>query len=223
MPLIFDKKEAAFSLGIWRMDEEPDEMLKTGIISSKDAERVHSFQSSARRKEWICTRLLLAGLMPAMNLSIEYDDKGKPHLRNSISDKEVQQFHISVSHTKNYVAVIVSEKYPVAIDIELLHPRIEKIAYKFISDEEMKYLPADNPLQQYYLIWSAKECLFKMHGRGEMLFKEHLFVHPFEFSPDKGEMTATIRKDNLLKTYSLNYQFYDELLLVYSLAKEANE
>jgi 4'-phosphopantetheinyl transferase len=215
MPSIFYKKEAAFSLGIWRMDEEPANMLKMGVLSAKDVEHVKSFQSIARKKEWVCTRFLLAEMMPGMNLSIDYDENGKPHLRNSISEEKT--FHISVSHTKNYVAVIVSEKNAVAIDVELLHPRIEKIAYKFISDEEMKYLPADNPLQHYYLVWSAKECLFKMHGRGEMLFKENLLVKPFEISTE-GTLSAKIKKDNLDKDFVLKYEFLNDLLLVYVIA-----
>jgi 4'-phosphopantetheinyl transferase len=219
MPVILTKQGKDFQLGIWRMDEAPDEMLNTGILSQKDVQRVHSFRSTVRKKEWICTRLLLAEIMLGLNLSIEYDDNGKPHLRSTKSDTEVFQYHISVSHTKKYVAVIVSEKSPVAIDIELLHPRIEKIAYKFISDEEMKYMPADNPLQHYYLVWSAKECLFKLYGRGEMLFKEHLFVNPFQFSPDAGKMKAAIAKDNVRETYDLNYEFHGELLLVYLIAK----
>jgi 4'-phosphopantetheinyl transferase len=215
MPLIFNRKEADFLFGIWRMDEEPHELLKSGILSGRDVERVHSFQSIARKKEWICTRMLLSEMMHGQNLSIDYDDTGKPHLRNTKSDKEVTQFHISVSHTKNYVAVIVSEKYPVAIDIELIHPRIEKIVHRFINDTELGFIPAENKLQHYFLIWSAKECLYKMYGRKELLFKDHLHVQPFRFNKT-GEMDASIRKNEISRQIHLHYFFENDLLTVYA-------
>jgi 4'-phosphopantetheinyl transferase len=216
MPLIFDRKEADFLFGIWRMDEEPDELLKSGVLSGRDVERVHSFQSIARKKEWICTRMLLSEMMPGQNLSIDYDDTGKPHLRNSKSDKEVFKFHISVSHTKNYVAVIVSEKYPVAIDIELIHLRIEKLVHKFVSDAELRFIPSENKLQHYFLIWSAKECLYKMYGRKELLFKEHLHVQPFRFN-NSGEMDAAICKNEISRQIHLDYFFEKDLLIVYAI------
>jgi 4'-phosphopantetheinyl transferase len=216
MPLIFDKKEADLLFGIWRMDEEPSDLLNSGVLSGRDVERVYSFQSIARKKEWICTRMLLSEMMPGQNLSIDYDDTGKPHLRNTKSEKEVSRFHISVSHTKNYVAVIVSEKYPVAIDIELIHPRIEKIVHRFINEEELGFIPSENNLQHYFLIWSAKECLYKMYGRKELLFKEHLHVHPFHFNI-RGEMDASIRKNEIDKRIHLHYSFEKELLTVYAI------
>src|SRR5437764_2113507 len=110
MRLIYNKREKDFQLAIWRMDEDPDELLRAGMLSEKDIERVNSFQSIARKKEWICTRLLLKELMPQNPSSIVYDENGKPHLKNTSA-------HISVSHTKNFVGVIVSENYSVGIDI----------------------------------------------------------------------------------------------------------
>src|SRR6185369_17184734 len=99
--------------------------------------------------------------------------------------------HISVSHTKNFVGLIISEKYPVAIDVELIHPRIEKIVHRFVNDDELKFLPSNHKLEYYFIIWSAKECLYKMHGRGELLFKEHLHVQPFQLN-NQGEITASL-------------------------------
>src|SRR3954465_8272170 len=146
MPILFKKEDKdRFHLGIWKMDEDADELLEAGMLSEKDIERVNSFQSIARKKEWICTRLLLKQLMPQQSSSIIYDENGKPHLENSSA-------HISVSHTKNFVGVIVSETYPVGIDLELIHPRIEKIVHRFISEEELKFIPSENGLEHYFVI-----------------------------------------------------------------------
>jgi 4'-phosphopantetheinyl transferase len=218
MPIIFHKKEVDFNLGIWRIDEEPETLLQKGSLSSNDVERVHSFQSIARKKEWICARLLLSEMMPGMNLSIEYDANGKPHLQNVKSETEIFSFHISVSHTKNFVGLIISEKYPASIDVELIHPRIEKIVHRFVYEDELKFIPSSNRLEHYYLIWSVKECLYKMHGRGELLFKEHLHVHPFHLSKD-GEITASLKKGELEQEIKFLYSFKNDLLIVYGLDK----
>jgi 4'-phosphopantetheinyl transferase len=217
MPLIFQKKEKKdFHLGTWLMEEEPEELLQRGVLSEKDALHVHSFNSIARRKEWICTRLLLSEMMPGLNLSIAYDENGKPHLQNSTSEKEISSYHISVSHTKNFVGLIVSEKYPVGIDIEVIHPRIEKIVHRFISEDELRFIPQERPLPYYFIIWGAKESLYKMYGRKELLFKEHLLVKPFDFN-NSGEIEASIRKEDFNKEFRLNYLLNNELLTVYGL------
>jgi 4'-phosphopantetheinyl transferase len=214
MPILFKKQESAFLLGIWRMDEHPDELLKRGLLSAKDVEKVKSFQSIARKKEWICTRLMLHEMMPGKHLSIIYDENGKPHLENSTA-------HISVSHTKNFVGVIISEKHPVGIDIELIHPRIEKIAHRFVSEEEMLFIDKKNPLHCYFVLWGVKEALYKMYGKGELIFKEHLHVKPFKFNIS-GEIKASILKGDLNKEYSLNYELMNDLLLIY-VVDQANQ
>jgi 4'-phosphopantetheinyl transferase len=146
MPVIYHKEEKNFRIGIWKMDEEVEDLLNAGMLSEKDLARVTAFKSIARMKEWICTRLLLRELLPEQNASIVYDENGKPFLHDSSA-------HISVSHTKEFVGVIISEKYSVGIDLELIHPRIEKIVPRFVSDDEMNFVDKKKPLEYYFLIW----------------------------------------------------------------------
>src|SRR5205823_6644372 len=122
-----------------------------------------------------------------LQTSIIYDEHGKPHLENSTTK-------ISVSHTKEFVALLISETNDAGIDIEKIHHRIEKIAPKFLSEEEKTRTPSWHQLRYYHIIWGAKEVLFKIHGRGELLFKEHLFTEPFTIE-EKGSFYAWIKKD----------------------------
>ena len=205
MPLFFSLEEKHFQLAVWKMDEELDELLHETSLSSVDLARANSFTHTARKKEWICIRLLLKKLN--WNFSIGYLESGKPFLENSTA-------HISISHTKDFAGIIISENAAVGLDLERIHPRIEKIAHKFVSDEEDKMLSGENHLQKLFVIWGVKEVLFKMHSIGELLFKEHLAVMPFEFCLP-GMAKARISKETFQKKFSLKYTMKDDLLITW--------
>ena len=205
MPLFYSEEKKDCRFATWKMEEIPDELLGIAALSENDMTRVNSFTHIARKKEWICIRLLLKSLH--RNFSIGYLASGKPYLENSTA-------HISISHTKDYAAIIISDSFSVGIDLERIHPRILKIAHKFVSAEEEKFLGAENKLEKLFVIWGVKEVLFKMHSIGELIFKEHLIVHPFEFA-QKGTVKATVRKDNFMKEYSLSWFLQDDLLTTY--------
>src|SRR6201999_144711 len=99
------------------------------------------------------------------------------------------RFHFSISHCGSYAAAIVSSNSRVGVDIELITPRIEIVAHKFLSEEESHFFNEDYTLfleqwglrgrvyQEFLtLIWSAKEALFKWYGRGELDFKRDMQV-----------------------------------------------
>jgi len=205
MPLFFSQEENNFQSAVWKMEEDVDELLALASLSAADLARVNSFAHIARKKEWICIRLLLKKLH--RNFSIGYHDSGKPFLENADA-------HISISHTKDFAGIIISDFYPSGFDLERIHPRIEKIAHKFVADEEEKFVRGKNELEKLFVIWGVKEVLFKMHSIGELIFKEHLIVSPFEFS-NPGTVSASVLKEDFQKQYLLNYKLVGDLLITY--------
>jgi len=205
MPLFYSHEEENFQMAVWKMDEELDELLIQSSLSAADLARVNSFTHSARKKEWICIRLLMKTLN--QNIPISYLESGKPFLENSTA-------HISISHTKEFAGLIISGSRVVGIDLERIHPRIEKIAHKFVSDEENKFLNGKNDLEKLFVVWGVKEVLFKMYSIGELIFKEHLLVKPFEFSKE-GSVSATISKGLFQKNHQLKFKLIDDLLITW--------
>ena len=205
MPLFFSLEQIEFQLAVWKMDEDLDELLHESSLSTADLARANLFTHAPRKKEWICIRLLLKKLN--WNFSIGYHESGKPFLENSTA-------HISISHTKDFAGIIISNHATVGIDLERIHQRIEKIAHKFISGEEEKMLNGQNHLEKLFVIWGVKEVLFKMHSIGELQFKEHLAVMPFEFQLP-GKANARISKDAFQKNFTLNYTMRDDLLITW--------
>ncbi len=59
------------------------------------------------------------------------DDHGKPYLVNF-------DYEISLSHSYDYAAVMISKDKKVGVDIELMKEKIDLIKHKFLSVEELK-------------------------------------------------------------------------------------
>jgi len=205
MSLFFSQEGNNFQFAIWKMEEQLDELVNQASLAAADLARLNSFSHQARKKEWICVRLLLKKLHK--NISIRYLESGRPVLENSSA-------HISISHTKDFAGLILSASQVVGIDLERIHPRIEKIAHKFVSAEEEKFLGGANHLEKLFVVWGVKEVLFKMHSIGELIFKEHLIVDPFVFG-GQGAVTASVMKGIFQKKYTLNYKLQDDLLITW--------
>lgn len=104
-----------------------------------------------------------------IHLSLDYDEFGKPFIKNS-------DLSVSFSHSKNYIACFVDEtKNDLGIDIECYRDNISMIASKFVNHEDSTPFEDDVKLKNQY-IWGAKEVLFKIWGKKNVDFKKDLLV-----------------------------------------------
>lgn len=132
-----------------------------------------------------------------------YYYNNKPKLKKN-------KFNTSISHSKNYVAVSISPSFSVGIDIEEISERILKISHKFINNYELKYLNNQN-LYKLYVIWCAKETLFKYYD--EFLdFQKNIFIDDFNLNSKKITATVKLNKNKVVHTLSI-YKNSDYLLV----------
>lgn len=153
-------------------------------------------------------RYLLNNLL-GEEIEIEYDAKGKPYLPKNNK-------HISISHSHNRLAIIINEKEPTGIDIELIREKVLKIKHKFLSVTEI--CDANDDVEKLLIYWAAKETLYKIYGLKEVDFIEHLFVKPFT-KHNFGEIIGEIKLPNFNETFELHYQLLKDYVLVYALNK----
>lgn len=210
MPLYHDKIiDTDCRLCIWEITETLEELLEIGHISKAELKEVEK-KAVKRQLEWITIRLLLKQLLKTdEKILLDYDLYGKPHL-NGIKK------HISISHTKQFVAAIVSDKKKAGIDIEIIAPRIEKIKHKFLSEKENEWAKGNNALEKLFIIWGTKESAFKIYAEGGIEFKEMLEVNPFDYSK-KGETFVTLKKNIITCAYPVWWEKIGELMLVYAM------
>jgi 4'-phosphopantetheinyl transferase EntD len=178
--------------------------------------------SEYRRQEWLSVRVLLKELA-GEEKEILYFPSGKPYLADG-------SYHISISHTKcrriagqarndsssGYVAVILNAGEEVAIDIEQISPRVQKIRSRFINEAEEQALSKENELKHLLLHWSAKESIFKVLDTENVDFKTQLRIAPFE--PLTGEWSsfkATETRTEKQQSFNVNYFVHEDYVLTY--------
>lgn len=148
--LVFREHINEAELIIWRMDETLEELLE--MSQHHYDHEIENISNEVRKKERIISRFLLETLV-GRKVEVKYADSGKPFCDG---------VHFSISHTKNFVAVIVSNK-PVGVDIEYKSDRIFRITEKFMHPDELKTLSECSEKQKFALIcWCAKETVFKI-------------------------------------------------------------
>jgi phosphopantetheinyl transferase (holo-ACP synthase) len=138
--------------------------------------------SEYRRQEWLSVRVLLKELL-GEEKEIAYLPSGKPFLVD-------HSWFLGISHTKcrgiddkltqGYVALILSMEKEVAIDIEQISPKVEKVQSRFVNEWEERSLSGENKRRHLLLYWSAKESIFKILNKEDVSFKNQLHIAPFE-------------------------------------------
>lgn len=208
MPIVLKRIEKGYSIAIWESIESFDELLRLEPLNEADLVRWNVFQSDKRKREWITVRVLLRDLFAGENLpAISYNEFGKPSLSNNVG--------ISISHTKEFVAILINPNGNAGIDLETMRERITVLAPKFVNDEEQKFLPEKSIVDYLHVIWGAKEVMFKLNGRGELDFRAHLYVEPFQLT-NKGNILARISKQNHREVYDIYYELWNGMMLTYA-------
>ncbi len=172
MPVIqkIKKSDSAF-VSVWEITESVEELLDFLQPTDQERSKVMGFRLDKRKKEYLASRCIIKqelGLLP----DIVYKDSGKPVLANS-------DFSISISHTRDYVAVAFSKTEEPGVDIEYPSPRIMNIWSRFIADSELEFIANYEQESYFRVIWCVKEALFKIIDREGVDFKKHLFCEPF--------------------------------------------
>jgi phosphopantetheinyl transferase len=198
-------------LGFWNITETiPELELLFGKL--RPEQEICVFKSEIRQKEWLASRILAYLLLQDFTSEkhlLSSNENGKPQFENT-------NFHVSISQSGGQVAVILSDTFEVGIDIEILRDKILKIAFKFLSEKELAF--AENNLEKTCLYWSAKETLYKMYSRKQLLFIENLHVNPIR-NIEKGTMKGEVAAEDFSRQYNIHYEKLDNFILTYCLAK----
>ena len=193
---------------VWKITESVGELRDAIILREAEEALYQSFVAESRKKQWLAYRLLIRTLLKPVDFPVEYDQSGKPFLAGS-------DFHISVTHTEDLAAVIISRHARVGIDIEKIKPRIEKVRDKFLNPLESASVGIERELEQLTLTWCAKEALYKLYGKRDLDFRDHILV---EIPPSAGmTFKAEIRYAGKLDKYLLFSELMGDFILVYLL------
>jgi len=217
MPLLFIREINLHTrLGLWKIEETKEELKGMIVLTPYEEVQFASFKSEIRKKQWLSYRVLLTEMIPEVSITLIYDEYGKPHLQNN-------EFNISITHSGDYSAVIISNK-PVGIDIERLKDRINRITGKFLTPEEDRSICDPSRLEKLYIAWGAKEALYKLQGKPEVEFQRDIFIESFTYlCTEKGHCNAKMRTNGSHEEYTVFYERISDYMLVYALKRNTEE
>lgn len=206
-PLLKERGETAkdnFEIGLWKIEEE------ISFFESKFSFHPE-IKNENKKLQWFATRHLVNEMRGEFS-EIEKDATGRPFLKNSTQ-------HISISHTSAFAAAVLSKKFPVGIDLEIVNSKVERIAHKFLRQDEINSIHPDEKIEKLILYWSAKETLYKLYGKGGIEFTSQLLIEPFDLKKG-GELKAEIiATDWQIKNLKVNYEFFEDHVMTFVCAE----
>ncbi|MGO4919320.1 4'-phosphopantetheinyl transferase family protein [Maribacter spongiicola] len=194
------------SLAIWKVEETEENLWKEIVLTPYCQNRFNGMKSELHRKAFLSIRHLLREYNYT-DADLMYDENGKPHLKDGKL--------ISITHSHNFTAIIVSSAEHVGIDIEMQRDKILRIAHKFTPFEEYRTLANTAAVvRKLTIVWGAKESLYKIYGHRGVSFLHHINVQDFRF--DDHKTTAQIIFEGNLSNYKIRFLEFEEFTCVYA-------
>ncbi len=198
---VIQKKEVNDCLlGIWEIKEDFDSLYTRLKLDKEEEEKLFSFKNASRRVEWLSVRALI-NEMTGQDSRIIYNEFRKPFLKDSTA-------HISISHSRDLTAILLSKTRKVGIDLEHMSHQIITLADKFINHQEM--VTVDPSLKSFhlYIHWCAKEALYKICDKQDINIKDSLTISPF-IPREEGWLRGRVLNFHGVEDFRLRYRTMD--------------
>jgi 4'-phosphopantetheinyl transferase len=194
---------------IWHITESFEDLFDEVLLKDVSLIRINNMKALLHQKGFLSIRKLLQEI-GYTDEDLFYDETGKPNLLDGKN--------ISITHSFEYSAIIVSEQVP-GIDLEMQRQKIITIAEKFM-DTEFDFLPKEKNqdfIQKSTVIWGVKEAIFKIENEVGISFKNHISVFPFEM--DEGKTSAILTFGTQVKEFSIQFEIVENYIVVVAFQK----
>ncbi|MBC7743689.1 MAG: 4'-phosphopantetheinyl transferase superfamily protein [Flavobacterium sp.] len=204
----FKELDPHTSFALWKIDEKEDELIAQLQLKDHEKKYLDSLNKGKRNLHWLSTRVLLRKMLNTSSyIDCKTDEHGKPYLSNL-------PYFISLSHSFEYAAVMISENKPVGIDIELVDTKIERIAHKFMNEQELSSMDSTHLIEHLYISWCAKEAIYKLQGKRNVSFLNHIRLRQFKYSSE-GSLNASLNIGLNHREFEVHYQKLDGYMIGY--------
>jgi len=214
-------------LGLWQTTETVDGFFGTyGFLEPYRQHVETSFKNDGRKKEFLAIHALLHEMLAIcgkphgarrskglQDQSKGLQDQSKasqglpvadvPMIGHAASGQPLLRgYHVGVTHTKGYAALMLSKSCDVACDIEHFSDRVERIKSKFLRKDEK----ADD-LDSLLVNWCGKETVYKLFPEDNLQFSQ-MRVGPFSTMSDWAcEVENMKRGEKVRVDFELTMQF----------------
>jgi phosphopantetheinyl transferase len=187
-------------VALWHITENKEQlqaMLPQTWLDKLDLSKVSTHNLAAR---------VLAHYVSPDFAPLEKDAYGKPYF-------DSEDHKISITHAGEYAAFIQTEKRECGIDMEEITERVRRIQSKFVREDEEPFLAED--LKGLFAVWCAKETMYKYYGLKALDFKNNMKLD-YQKLAEKGTLTGHIFKDDYKVSLELDYEFFDNYLILHT-------
>lgn len=214
-------------LGLWQTTETVDEFFGTyGFLEPYRQHVETSFKNDGRKKEFLAIHALLHEMLaicgkphgarrstalqePSTALQGQSEASQSLHVADApmighaaSGQPLLRGYHVGVTHTKGYAALMLSKSCDVACDIEHFSDRVERIKSKFLRKDEK----ADD-LDSLLVHWCGKETVYKLFPEDNLQFSQ-MRVGPFSIMSDWAcEVENMKRGEKVRVDFELTMQF----------------
>jgi phosphopantetheinyl transferase len=208
--------EGNLQLALWTISENSEDLKKKLSRGYQEA-AMEKRANQANALHYLASRCIIKEIFPNQLVLLNKNEFNQPTLL--VNQKP---FHISITHAADMAGIYVSEQHLPGLDLEKIDPRIARVKHKFMNQLELDFAGAENQINLQTLIWSAKEALYKVYGKKELDFKEHLQIHPFGLNQtNAGTFVGIIKKDNFFQKHNIHYQIISNIVLTYTSTYDA--
>lgn len=186
-------------LGLWQLTESAEQLWSALPAHAHYLARFPDGRDEARTQQWLAGRVLAHQALRELSdapATLANDANGRPYFQ------ELPHYGVSLSHSGSWVAVLLSSQAAVGIDIEMIRPKAQRLAPRFLSETERA--DAGDDAAKCSLYWSAKETLYKLHSRRGLVFREQLLLNPFELR-EAGVLTGHLLFENFRSQHHIHY------------------
>lgn len=193
MPLVrIDNIGNDARLALWQMTEKVDELPVPKFV---DLDSIHA---EFRKREILTEYCLLKALTSRDDIVIKHLPSDKPF---------IDGYNISISHTRGWAAVVLSEHCKIGVDIEYYSDRVNRVAERFIRPDEQ-----NTDTECRLINWSAKETMYKLFSEEDLQYFE-MRLQPFDVK-SKGKVVVEDLK--ISKSVAVSYVLNKDFVLTYA-------
>ena len=207
MPLYRKYKQGDLTVAVWKVDETVEQLRSMFHQFSIYEAGYARFSAEKRKQEWLAVRVLLKEIL-GEEKEIVYHPSGKPFLKDN-------SLHISFSHTNGYVAVALHPSAEVGVDIEQYGHRVQRVASRFIREDEKVSIASGDEIYGLLLHWSAKETMFKLMDDQAVDFIDHLHILPFVLQ-EQGSFEACEYRSGKEQRFLIHYDTHPDYVLTFA-------
>lgn len=146
------------------------------MLHPEERRELQLMRHEFRKKEFIVSRWLTRQLAENIHKNPEEIVIRKEATGMPVGKDKQRSYHLSISHTGDYVGVALSLDRRVGLDIEKIHRKISpNLRHRILHDDEQEMLKANSTVR----IWTLKESVLKLIGLGLRQSMNEVIIYPY--------------------------------------------